>query len=148
MNNKKTENYSCCIYYDSKYEIWKADLYYRINGKKIRKTFCGKTQEILNTRISAFKNDKLYGLISNPSLRFDNFSLEWMTTKEKYTLKPSSYDTKMRTLTKYVIPAVGHLSISKIKAKDIQKMINDLTAAGLSYSTVKKAYEVISCCHR
>jgi len=143
--NPKIREY---IYYCKKSNIWKADLYYFVDEQKRRKSLCGKTSEILEDRIQAFKSELAYYTNNNTDLRFDNFAMNWMLTKEKYKLKPGSYDTKMSTLTKYVIPAIGHLQIDKIKHSDIQNMVNDLTARGLSYSTVKKAYEVITCCHK
>ena len=69
MNNKKTENYSCCIYYDSKYEIWKADLYYRINGKKIRKTFSDKPEG--NVNISCVSFGYKHGIPRDCDIMFD-----------------------------------------------------------------------------
>ena len=135
-------------YYSEKQDLWKSELSYYVNGKRYRKNFCGKTKEILLKRIEAFKNE--FYLIGNvdSDLRFDKFATNWMLNKEIYRLKPSSYDTKMRTLTKYVIPAIGHIPINRLKYKDIQNMVNDLAERGLSYSTVKKAYEVITCCHK
>ena len=135
-------------YYSEKQDLWKSELSYYVNGKRYRKNICGKTKEILLKRIEAFKNE--FYLIGNvdSDLRFDKFATNWMLNKEIYRLKPSSYDTKMRTLTKYVIPAIGHIPINRLKYKDIQNMVNDLAERGLSYSTVKKAYEVITCCHK
>ena len=143
-NSIKREN----IYYYERDKLWRTNLVYIIDGIKHRKTFCGKTIEILINRIEEFTEELNLRTCCDLDLRFDNFAMNWMLTKEKYKLKPGSYDTKMSTLTKYVIPAIGHISIAKIKHKDIQNMVNDLTTRGLSYSTVKKAYEVITCCHK
>lgn len=139
---------NCNIYYCESTHIWKANMSYYLNKERKQKTFCGKTEKILNDRIEAFKEDLSLGLPTDSELRFSNFSMNWMLNKEKYRLKPSSYDTKMRTLTTYVIPAIGHLPMNKIKYRDIQCMVNNLAATGLSYSIVKKAYEAVSCCHR
>lgn len=153
MDSKKTDKAVDHIssykpYYSEKQDLWKSELSYYVNGKRYRKNFCGKTKEILLQRIEAFKNE--FYLIGNidSNLRFDNFAMNWMLTRENSRLKPGTYHTKFKTLTRYVIPAIGHIPINRLKYQDIQNMLNDLTNRGLSYSTVKKAYEVITGCHR
>ena len=102
-------------YYSEKQDLWKSELSYYVNGKRYRKNFCGKTKEILLQRIEAFKNE--FYLIGNvdSDLRFDNFAINWMLTKEKFKLKPATYHTKFKTLTRYVIPAIGHIPINRLK---------------------------------
>ncbi len=135
-------------YYHASTDYWKANLSYYINGKRQIKCIGGKTKAILLERIELFKEELYLCDNTNSDLKFENFSINWMLRKEKYRLKPGTYHTKFKTLTRYVIPAIGHIPINKLKYKDIQNMVNNLTERGLSYSTVKKAYEVITCCHR
>lgn len=82
--------------------------------------------------------------IKEKDLQFKNFALNWIETKLKHKLKPSSYLTKISSLENYVNPYIGEILIHKLSHKDIQDMINQLTERGLSYSITKKAYEVVT----
>lgn len=71
-----------------------------------------------------------------------------MNSVLKNKLKPSSYNRKQVTLENQVHPFLGTIPINKITHSDIQDMINELVERGLSYSTIKKAYEAVNACCR
>ncbi len=137
---------SYCYYHDPKGNRWIAELGYYIDGKRHRKCIAGKTIDIVNQRIETFKTTMFLNDVSikEKDLQFKNFALNWIETKLKHKLKPSSYLTKIRTLENYVNPYIGEILIHKLSHKDIQDMINQLTESGLSYSITKKAYEVVT----
>jgi site-specific recombinase XerD len=63
-------------------------------------------------------------------------------------LKPKSLDALEVTLRSQIYPYIGKLQIGALTAKDIQSMINKLVDKGLSYSTIKKAYDAINPCFK
>ena len=62
--------------------------------------------------------------------------------------KPKSYDRLEQTINNQIIPHIGHLQLAALTSDDVQKMINDLKAEGLGYSTIKKAYDAINECFK
>ena len=71
-----------------------------------------------------------------------------MNNIQKIQLKPTSYARKELTLARQVYPYIGDIPISQLTHNDIQNMINELNIQGLSYSTIKKAYEAACGCIR
>lgn len=74
--------------------------------------------------------------------------LNWLRSVKSNELKPKSYDRLEQTLTYQVIPYIGHLQVAAIQPDDVQKMVNELKDKGLSYSTIKKAYDAVNDCFR
>lgn len=68
----------------------------------------------------------------------------WLTTVKAIELKPKSYDRLEQTVNLHVNPYIGQFQLQSITSDDVQDMINKLTAAGKSYSSIKKAYEAVS----
>ena len=73
-----------------------------------------------------------------------SYMLLWLTTVKAIELKPKSYDRLEQTVNLHVNPYIGQLQLQSITSDDVQDMINKLTAAGKSYSSIKKAYEAVS----
>ncbi len=58
---------------------------------------------------------------------------------------PGSYDRAVTTIRKHIIPFIGHYYVTDLTAKVIQvELIDALYNKGLSYSSVKKAYDYLS----
>ncbi len=147
----KKDNGSGTIYYIESQKRWKAE--YRwvdASGALQRKTFSGTKKTVVKQKLEEFKKQMLLnnGAMSSNSVRFEEFADNWLTTKQKNTLKPSSYMRKEVTLKNQVYPIIGGIPIDQISHSDIQNMVNTLSESGLSYSTVKKAYEAVNGCLR
>lgn len=82
------------------------------------------------------------------SVTFYDFANYWLYSKLKNQLKPTSFTRKEVTLNNQVFPIIGNIPIKDITHADIQSMVNELNDKGLSYSTVKKAYEAVNGCIR
>lgn len=52
------------------------------------------------------------------------------------------------TLNRQVFPHIGHIQVNKLTADDVQDMIIKLLDSGLSYSSIKKAYDAVNDCFR
>lgn len=74
----------------------------------------------------------------------ENYLLSWLVNVKKISLKPSSYDRLEATALKQVIPRIGSFKISEITPEDIGAMLTEIKDEGLSYSTVKKAFDCIN----
>ncbi len=83
------------------------------------------------------------GNISKGAITFEEFAENWLTTKQRNTLKPSSYLRKEVTLHNQVYPILGDIPIDQISRMAVQNIVNQLSDSGLSYYTVQKAYEAV-----
>ena len=70
---------------------------------------------------------------------------QWLEKYKLYELKASSYDRIVCTVGNNIIPYIGDYHIEDITPAVIQKeVIYNLCNKGLSYSTVKKAYNALN----
>lgn len=148
MSTRK-DNGSGTFFYDEKRDRWVATIQWTDKtGSRRRKSFTGKKKTIVKNKLNDFKTQLniTNGNISNDDILFKTYADLWMTNIQKNLLKPTSYTRKEVTLSRQVYPLIGDIPISQLTHDDIQNMINELAAQGLSYSTIKKAYEVVCGC--
>lgn len=118
-------------------------------GKPKIKAFYGKSEREVKKKLKEFekelhKNDM--SVVRKGTV--ESYMLNWLRSVKSNELKPKSYDRLEQTLTYQVIPYIGHLQVATIQPDDVQKMVNELKDKGLSYSTIKKAYDAVNDCFR
>jgi len=148
---KRKSNGEGTIYFVESQQRWRAEINWIDNaGNKRRKSWTATKQSEVKVRLTEFKKQLLLnGAESKTEGRtFREFSKEWLNSTLKSKLKPLSYQRKVSTLENQVYKHIGGIRIDKLTHSQIQKMVNDLSESGLSYSTVKKAYEAINGCLR
>ena len=148
---KKRSNGEGTIYFIEKQQKWCAEITWFDNGgNKQRKSWKSSKQSEVKTKLAEFKKQLLLNgtEIAKENRTFRQFADEWLAVILKPKLKPTSYERKVVTLENQVYRYIGGVHIEKITHSLIQKMVNDLSDSGLSYSTVKKAYEAVSGCMR
>ena len=69
----------------------------------------------------------------------------WLITFKQKKLKPSSYDRLVNVYKYHVKDTIGYIQLCNLTSKDIQTLINE-KAETMSYSSVKKIYEIINDC--
>ena len=151
MATKKRANGEGTIYFSEREQRWWAEItWIDADGNKRRKKWKSKKQSEVKVKLTEFKKQLLLnGTDFKPEERkFRDFADEWVNVILKPKIKPLSYQRKVSTLENQVYKHLGNTPMSKITHAQIQKMINDLTDSGLSYSTVKKAYEAVLGCMR
>lgn len=145
----RKDNGSGTFFYDGKRNRWVATIQWTDRmGVKHRKSFAGKKKSEVKNRLNEFKLhlNVTQGNISNSDILFKEYADSWMSEIQCNILKPTSYTRKEVTLSRQVYPFIGDIPISQLTHNDIQNMINELNNRGLSYSTIKKAYEAVSGC--
>lgn len=151
-SNVKTRksNGAGSIYYDEKRNKWCAEIQWSdSNGNKHRKKFSGQKKTIVKNKLEAFKRELIISngnMTSNNDITFQEFAEYWLGSILKNKLKPTSYTRKQVTLENQVYPYLGNTPITQITHFDVQDMINNLSEKGLSYSSIKKAYEAVNGC--
>ena len=139
------------IYFSEKINAWRGDIKWTDrNGVVHRKGFSGKKKTEVRARMAEFKAQVLLseGRFNADETLFREFCDYWMSEVLIHKLKPTSYDRRKITLEHQVYPYLGDIPINDIKHADIQDMISKLSQSGLSYSTIKKAYEAVNGCLR
>lgn len=145
----RKDNGSGTFFYDEKRDRWVATIQWTDkNNYRHRKSFTGKKKTKVKNKLDEFKAQLSIanGDVLSDNTLFKDYAENWMSTIQKNQLKPTSYNRKELTLNKQVYPYIGDIPISQLTHNDIQNMINELNSQGLSYSTIKKAYEAISGC--
>ena len=151
MVAKKRSNGEGTIYFVEKEQLWTAELTWVDDaGNKRRKRWRAKKQSEVKAKLAEFKKQLLLNgtEVATEDRTFREFADEWVNVILKPKVKPLSYQRKVSTLENQVYPHIGNISINKLTHSKIQKMVNDLNESGLSYSTIKKAYEAVSGCMR
>lgn len=145
----RKDNGQGSIYFDESKGYWYARIQWTDSaGDRKKKTFSGKTKTAVKKKLDEFKKELLLSGpdIGKKSVTFKEFADNWLKTKLKISLKPSSFMRKEVTFINQVYPYLGSIPIEDITSADIQNMVNSLLADGLSYSTIKKAYDNVNGC--
>ena len=82
-----------------------------------------------------FEEDCSHGQIT-AAIKFQTFAEQWIEEYAKLNMRKSTF-TLQRQLTYRIYPAIGHLRLDKITARDIQRFINDLMINGKNRNTGK-----------
>ena len=100
------------------------------SGKMKRKTLYGRTIRELEEKVAETRKQVAQGiLILNDSLLLSKWAIEWLETYKNNT----PYNTKAQyknALKAHIIPALGDLKLSDIRAHHIQKLINEKNSEG------------------
>lgn len=151
MATKRNPNGNGSIFYDKSRQKWRAQIQWTDKaGEKHIKKFVGAKKTEVKNRLDEFRRQLLLsnGNIANGSVSFQEFAEAWLINTLRNKLKPTSYMRKEVTLNNQVYPLIGGIPIDQITHNDVQNMVNQLHNSGLSYSTVKKAYEAVNGCLR
>ena len=115
------------------------------NGQPDKRTVRAKSEQECRRKLKALsdelrKTDYVY--VQHDT--FATYITQWLTTVKRMQLKERSYDRLEHTVTRDVIPYIGHIQLANVTTDDIQKMLADLKDAGRAYSSIKKAFEAVN----
>ena len=149
MALKRRDNGAGTVYHNDTTGQWVAELRWVDKaGKMQRKTFTSKkSKTAAKNKLEDFKRQLLLqdGVVDD--VTFEEYAEEWLK-QEKKKLKPTSYLRKKQVYENQVLPYLGGYLMDEITTKDVQGMVDTLEESGLSYSSVKKAKEIVSACFR
>lgn len=151
MAKSKKQNREGTIYFDEKSGSWRGEIsWVDRNGELRRKSFKSKKQIVVKAKLNDFKKQLLLdeAKCDPEKTTFEEYATYWLTHRLKPKLKPGSYERKERTLKQQVFPHIRDVPISDLSSRDIEKMLTALKDEGLSYSTIKKAYEAVNGCFK
>ena len=116
------------------------------NGKPKIKTFSADTRKAVTERLNIYiRESKITSDSNNKYITVSAGIRVWLETYKKLYLKPTSYDRLETTINSNIVPYIGHMNTCELTASVIQeRLINALYLKGLSYSTIKKAYNALN----
>ncbi|MEN6621138.1 MAG: site-specific integrase [Smithella sp.] len=141
------------IYENKKRERWEGQFTYvdPSSGETKRKLMTGKTQKEVSRKGKKFLQDIENGLLPDADKITLQYWLDcWLTDYIKPNVRIKTYEKYESCLNTYVKPSLGHISIPKLKAPDVQRLFNDLLTCGgksqkgLSSSTVRATRRYLS----
>lgn len=141
------------IYENKKRDRWEGQFTYLdpTTGKTKRKLITGKTQKQVSAKGKKFLQDMENGLLPDADKVTIHQWLDcWLTDYIKPNVRIKTFEKYESCLNNYIRPSLGHVSIKKIKAPDVQRVFNDMLASGgktktgLSTSTVRATRRYLS----
>lgn len=141
------------IYENKKRNRWEGQFTFTDSstGKRKRKLITGKTQKEVALRGKQFLQEIQDGLLPNADkLTLGEWLECWLTDYIKPNVRIKSYEKYEACINTYIRPKLGHVAIKKIKAPDVQRVLNELSTTGgrsgkgLSSSTVRTTRRYLS----
>ena len=100
------------------------------------------TQREVCLQITLICNDQ--DVPQKPKVKLSDYVMDWLLKVNYRCVKGSTLDRKEQTAKNQVIPLLGEKAITEITLDDVQGMLDELTDMGYSYSTIKKAHDLLS----
>ena len=141
------------IYENKKRNRWEGQFTFTdpSTGKSKRKLITAKTQKEVALRGKQFLQEIQDGLLPNADkLTLGEWLDCWLTDYIQPNVRIKSYEKYEACINTYIRPKLGHVAIKKIKAPDVQQVLNELSATGgrsgtgLSSSTVRATRRYLS----
>lgn len=109
---------------DGRYEL-QLMLGKSIDGKRIRKSFYGKTKREVQEKRDAYLEAKARGETEIKNMSMEDWAVKWAETYKKNTVSYSTYKTTyMYVINNYIIPFFGQTRVKDIKKIDVQALFN------------------------
>lgn len=118
----------------------KSRFYGRLTIDGTQYSFAGNSAADVRRQMRDFSPDDLKP--AQPSTVKD-WMEAWMTTYKKSDIKASSYDRLECTINHQILPALGKYKLSELTPATLSEWLWNMKNDGLSYSTIKKAYDYL-----
>lgn len=121
-------------------------------GGKMKK-FSGKTRAIVAKKMKEYKESIRIGFFPQTEQYVDEFIKYWLYNVKLMQLKPTSFDRLESTVKTHIIPNIGNYKLTEITPDIIQQLVidkmqtikqKDGTVKSLSYSSIKKAHDILN----
>lgn len=128
-----------CIRNGKKYYRLRVELGRDSDGKRVRKTFYGKSKKEAEDKLEEYKNGLNSGLTADhDKLTLGNVCKIWLFEKVKNTIKPSTFERYEGIYRLYVKSSPLYpIKLKDLKSLDIQRYYNDLFNSDKSTSVIK-----------
>jgi integrase len=112
-----------------------VDLGWR-GGKRVRRSVTGRTRAEVRDRLDALRRSLDGGLTPPPArLTVGRFLADWLEVAAP-KLRPRTLESYASHVRLHIAPAIGAVPLSKLGPTDVQRLLDGLSAGGLSPQTV------------
>lgn len=126
---------------------WRAKIPACVETGGKPKSFQAKTEKEIIAKVKKFKDSFKIGYAPQSSTYFDKYINYWLTNIKALQLKPTSFDRLESTINHHINSNIGNYPLTEITSDLIQsEVINKMMDDGLSYSSIKKAYDALNGC--
>lgn len=133
-------------YKDEKRGLWKVAVEMTpdpITGRRRRKYITSRDYNELLKKKRDFERDQEDGIDPRDGT-VEQYLEDWLETKMFRTLSPGTFATYKSTVKRQINPSIGHKKLIDLKARDVDKMIKDITDRGMSTRTAEAAYRTLA----
>lgn len=129
------------------YTYWEARIttgYDPGTGKQIVRSFSGKTQKEVRTKMQQAAVELTNGTYQEPTkITVGGWLDEWMQTFVRPTVKPLTVSAYEAAIKNHIKPSTGNIQLQSIRGSHIQKLYNGMKDAGLSAKTIKNTGAIL-----
>ena len=116
-------------------------------GKRRRIQVTSMDFDTFMTKFEEAKREfKDFGYTADRQMNLTRWTEQWLSQIADHQLKPKTYSTYASLIRKHVQPAIGSKRLVELTAADIRKVRERIVGAGLSTSTARQTYIVLSKC--
>lgn len=114
------------------------------DGKRRRKYISGRTKALAAQRLKDARKDlDRSGDLPTSSPTVAAWARQWLTIRKR-DMKPTSWVSYERQVTRYILPVLGRKRLDKLVAADVERLHSYITDdLGLSSTTAASAYNVL-----
>lgn len=113
-------------------------------GKRKRKYIYGKTRREVSERMKELLRDQQQGLpILTGKHSLEQFVTSWLEDEIKPTLREKTYVSYEGICRLHILPGLGHVNLQELTRQQVQRLVNDKAAAGLSKHIVTDIHAVL-----
>jgi integrase len=92
-----------------------------VNGKRVRKSFYGKTPKEVSAKLrDALKRKAQGALVTGPRQTFGQFLDRWLKDVVTPKCRPKTISSYRGLIDRHLKPGLGHIALSKLAASDLQ----------------------------
>lgn len=115
-----------------------------VNGKRVRKSFYGKTPKEVSAKLrDALKRKSQGALVTGPRQTFEQFLDRWMRDAVIPKCRPKTISTYRGLIDRHLKPGLGRIALAKLSAGDINEFYAQKREQGLSSQTVVHLHALI-----
>lgn len=131
--------------YQRKNGYWVAK--YRPSPTMPIKYIYGKSETEVKKKLQKAKNTPEAIIAKAPlNATLVDYLSSWLKTYKKPSIKQTTFDRLDAVIRSQISPTFQYRLLKDISADEFQQFINDLVESGLSYSVVKKSYDILNSC--
>lgn len=115
------------------------------NGKPVRKYVSGKTRAIAKARLDEVMANAKNGIqyLDAGAVTVSAWLTRWLDVYIKPHKQPRTIDSYTFIVKSRIMPRIGTIKLSKLSGHNVQEMINDILANGLSARSARYALTVL-----